>query len=206
MRTPLNAVLGFAREAKRKDITSEQRDDYLGKVELSGKLLLNLINDTLTMAETYGIYADRERRLQRRLLVLGMFLAASCVLIVLLFSRFIVSLERTIDDINDNLAHLSKHEWDVKDLSGHVYEEFVDLFGAVNRMVNILASVFFGGISGSATADTASLGSILIPMMVKQGYDVEFSTAVTMTSSVEGMLIPPSHNMRNLRMRLRYWS
>jgi len=62
-------------------------------------------------------------------------------------------------------------------------------------MVNILASVFFGGISGSATADTASLGSILIPMMVKQGYDVEFSTAVTMTSSVEGMLIPPSHNM-----------
>jgi len=86
------------------------------------------------MAETYGIYADRERRLQRRLLVLGMFLAASCVLIVLLFSRFIVSLERTIDDINDNLAHLSKHEWDVKDLSGHVYEEFVDLFGAVNRM------------------------------------------------------------------------
>jgi len=50
MRTPLNAVLGFAREAKRKDITSEQRDDYLGKVELSGKLLLNLINDTLTMS------------------------------------------------------------------------------------------------------------------------------------------------------------
>ena len=47
-------------------------------------------------------------------------------------------------------------------------------------MVNILASVFFGGISGSATADTASLGAILIPMMEKQGYDAEFSTAVTM--------------------------
>jgi tripartite ATP-independent transporter DctM subunit len=62
-------------------------------------------------------------------------------------------------------------------------------------MVNILASVFFGGISGSATADTASLGAILIPMMEKQGYDAEFSTSVTMTSSVEGMLIPPSHNM-----------
>ena len=62
-------------------------------------------------------------------------------------------------------------------------------------MVNILASVFFGGISGSATADTASLGAILIPMMKKQGYDVEFSTAITMTSSVQGMLIPPSHNM-----------
>lgn len=62
-------------------------------------------------------------------------------------------------------------------------------------MVNIVASVFFGGISGSATADTASLGAILIPMMEKQGYDGDFSTAVTMSSSVEGMLIPPSHNM-----------
>ncbi len=62
-------------------------------------------------------------------------------------------------------------------------------------MVNIVASLFFGGISGSATADTASLGAILIPMMRKVGYDGEFSTAVTMTSSVEGMLIPPSHNM-----------
>lgn len=62
-------------------------------------------------------------------------------------------------------------------------------------MVNIVASLFFGGISGSATADTASLGAILIPMMKKQGYDGEFSTAVTMSSSVEGMLIPPSHNM-----------
>ncbi len=62
-------------------------------------------------------------------------------------------------------------------------------------MVNIVASLFFGGISGSATADTASLGAILIPMMRKAGYDGEFSTAVTMTSSVEGMLIPPSHNM-----------
>jgi TRAP transporter, DctM subunit len=62
-------------------------------------------------------------------------------------------------------------------------------------MVNILASFFFGGISGSATADTASLGAILIPMMNKQGYDPEFSTAITMTSSVQGMLIPPSHNM-----------
>ena len=62
-------------------------------------------------------------------------------------------------------------------------------------MVNIVASFFFGGISGSATADTASLGGILIPMMRKQGYDDEFSAAVTMTSSVQGMLIPPSHNM-----------
>ena len=62
-------------------------------------------------------------------------------------------------------------------------------------MVNIVASYFFGGISGSAAADTASLGSILIPMMVEQGYDDDFSTAVTITSSCEGLLVPPSHNM-----------
>jgi tripartite ATP-independent transporter DctM subunit len=61
--------------------------------------------------------------------------------------------------------------------------------------VNIVASMFFGGISGSASADTASLGAILIPMMEKDGYDGEFSTAVTMASSVQGLLIPPSHNM-----------
>ena len=62
-------------------------------------------------------------------------------------------------------------------------------------MVNIVASYFFGGISGSAAADTASLGTILIPMMVDQGYDDDFSTAVTITSSCEGLLVPPSHNM-----------
>lgn len=62
-------------------------------------------------------------------------------------------------------------------------------------MVNIVASYFFGGISGSAAADTASLGSLEIPMMVDRGYDKDFSTAVTISSSVEGMLVPPSHNM-----------
>ena len=62
-------------------------------------------------------------------------------------------------------------------------------------MVNIVASYFFGGISGSASADTASLGSMLIPMMVDEGYDGDFSTAVTITSSCEGLLVPPSHNM-----------
>jgi tripartite ATP-independent transporter DctM subunit len=62
-------------------------------------------------------------------------------------------------------------------------------------MVNIVASYFFGGISGSASADTASLGTILIPMMTDQGYDTDFSTAVTITSSCEGLLVPPSHNM-----------
>lgn len=62
-------------------------------------------------------------------------------------------------------------------------------------MVNILASMFFGGISGSSAADTSSIGSILIPLMRKKGYDADFATTVTMSSSVQGILIPPSHNM-----------
>lgn len=62
-------------------------------------------------------------------------------------------------------------------------------------MVNVLDSYFFGGISGSAAADTASIGALIIPMMVDQGYDLDFSVAMTITSSVEGILVPPSHNM-----------
>ncbi|MFC4402482.1 TRAP transporter large permease [Gracilibacillus xinjiangensis] len=62
-------------------------------------------------------------------------------------------------------------------------------------MVNIMASTFFGGISGSALADTSSLGSVMIPMMKKQKYDKDYSIAVTISSSVQGVLIPPSHNM-----------
>ncbi len=62
-------------------------------------------------------------------------------------------------------------------------------------LVNILASMLFGGISGSSVADTASIGSVLIPMMRKEGYSTEFATAVTVTSSQEGIIIPPSQNM-----------
>ena len=86
--------------------------------------------------------------------------------------------------------------------SGGISSKLIDLANACvgwmtggMAMVNIVASYFFGGISGSAAADTASLGTILIPMMVDQGYDDDFSTAVTITSSCEGLLVPPSHNM-----------
>ena len=86
--------------------------------------------------------------------------------------------------------------------SGGISEKLIALANACvgwmtggMAMVNIVASYFFGGISGSASADTASLGSILIPMMADQGYDKDFSTAVTITSSCEGLLVPPSHNM-----------
>ena len=58
--------------------------------------------------------------------------------------------------------------------------------------VNIVASVFFAGVSGSATADTAALGSTLIPKMVEEGYDLDFSAAITVASSCVGPIIPPS--------------
>jgi tripartite ATP-independent transporter DctM subunit len=61
-------------------------------------------------------------------------------------------------------------------------------------LVNILASTFFGAISGSSMADTASVGAVLIPEMEKKGYPREFATAVTVSGSVQAILIPPSHN------------
>lgn len=61
-------------------------------------------------------------------------------------------------------------------------------------LVNIMASTFFGAISGSSVADTASIGSVLIPEMEKKGYPRPFATAVTISGSVQAILIPPSHN------------
>jgi tripartite ATP-independent transporter DctM subunit len=61
-------------------------------------------------------------------------------------------------------------------------------------LVNILASTFFGAISGSSVADTASIGSVMIPEMEKNGYPRDFATAVTVSGSVQAILIPPSHN------------
>ena len=62
-------------------------------------------------------------------------------------------------------------------------------------VVNCVVSMFFGGISGSSIADVSSIGAFLIPAMIKEGYDADYSVAVTCTSSVEGVIIPPSQNM-----------
>jgi len=71
---------------------------------------------------------------------------------------------------------------------------FVGFFRGGLAMVNVLASMFFGGISGSSVADTSSIGSIMIPMMKKQGYDDHFCVNITITSAQQGIIIPPSHN------------
>lgn len=62
-------------------------------------------------------------------------------------------------------------------------------------MVNIFSSMLFGGISGSAVADISALGSLLIPVMKEKGYDGDYAVNVTVTSSIAGIVIPPSHNM-----------
>jgi len=61
--------------------------------------------------------------------------------------------------------------------------------------VNIFSSMLFGGISGSAIADISALGSILIPVMKERGYRPDYAVNVTVTSSIAGIVIPPSHNM-----------
>ena len=61
-------------------------------------------------------------------------------------------------------------------------------------LVNILASAFFGCISGSSVADTASIGSVMIPQMIKNGYPRLFAVNVTVSGSLQPLLIPPSHN------------
>ena len=62
-------------------------------------------------------------------------------------------------------------------------------------IVNVFSSMLFGGISGSAIADISALGSILIPVMKDKGYDADYAVNVTVTSSIAGIIIPPSHNM-----------
>lgn len=61
--------------------------------------------------------------------------------------------------------------------------------------VNIFSSMLFGGISGSAIADISALGSLLIPVMKERGYRPDYAVNVTVTSSIAGIVIPPSHNM-----------
>ena len=58
--------------------------------------------------------------------------------------------------------------------------------------INVMVSMMFAGISGSSTADAAGIGSIMIPSMKKQGFDANFSVALTACSSVMGVIIPPS--------------
>ncbi|MEM5767213.1 MAG: TRAP transporter large permease [Bacillota bacterium] len=74
----------------------------------------------------------------------------------------------------------------------HFCNAFLGHFTGSLALVNVVASMVFAGISGTAIADVCSLGSMLIPAMVEDGYDDDFSVAVTAASSVVGPIIPPS--------------
>ncbi|MCL2087597.1 MAG: TRAP transporter large permease [Oscillospiraceae bacterium] len=86
--------------------------------------------------------------------------------------------------------------------SGGISDKIVKLANAIVgrvrgglAIVNCLASKLFGGVSGSPIADVSSLGTIMIPMMKKQGYDEGFTVGITVATSCQSALIPPSHNM-----------
>ncbi len=83
---------------------------------------------------------------------------------------------------------------------GGIARRLIDLAKAVVGMlpgglayVNVLACMFFGAISGSAAAATSAIGGFMIPVMKREGYDTNFSTAVTVTGATTGLLIPPSN-------------
>ncbi|WP_209599939.1 TRAP transporter large permease [Sinorhizobium kostiense] len=61
--------------------------------------------------------------------------------------------------------------------------------------VNILASVMFGGVSGSAAADASAVGGLMVPQMKARGYDVDYAVNITVVGSIIALMIPPSHNM-----------
>jgi tripartite ATP-independent transporter DctM subunit len=72
---------------------------------------------------------------------------------------------------------------------------FVGFIRGGMALVNILASTMFGCISGSSVADTAAVGSVMIPEMIKNGYPRLFAVNVTISGSLQPLLVPPSHNM-----------
>ncbi len=87
-----------------------------------------------------------------------------------------------------NSARITHHLMSLSNsLVGHIR-------GGLAHM-NIVVSMLFAGLNGSAVADTVSVGSILIPAMKEEGYDADFSAAVTISSSMIGAIIPPSVNM-----------
>jgi tripartite ATP-independent transporter DctM subunit len=90
---------------------------------------------------------------------------------------------------------LAGHLMNLTGMSNRIIQFMQSLVGFIRgglAMVNIAASMAFSGVSGAAVADTAALGTILIPQMEERGYSKEFSAAITSASSCIGPIIPPS--------------
>jgi len=74
-------------------------------------------------------------------------------------------------------------------------EAFVGHFRGGLGQVNVLSSVMFGGVSGSAAADASAVGGLMVPQMKERGYGVDYAVNITVVSSIIALLLPPSHNM-----------
>lgn len=72
---------------------------------------------------------------------------------------------------------------------------FVGHFRGGLGQVNVVSSVMFGGVSGSAAADASAVGGLMVPQMKERGYDVDYAVNITVVSSIIALLLPPSHNM-----------
>jgi tripartite ATP-independent transporter DctM subunit len=87
-------------------------------------------------------------------------------------------------------------------LRGGISDRLIAFAGAlVGRMkgglaqVNVLSSLFFGGVSGSAIADVSAIGGTMIPQMINRGYERDFAVNVSITAALVALLVPPSHNL-----------
>lgn len=131
-------------------------------------------------------------------------LFASIVNIIYIGLPGVIAAQRMIDSLNSFpllavpffiLAGVIMNQGGITRRLVDVSRAFVGHRPGGTAQVNVLASIFFSGISGSASADTAAIGSMLIPAMKKEGYDGGFSAGITAASSTIGPIIPPSIGM-----------
>ncbi len=131
-------------------------------------------------------------------------LFASVVNLIYIGLPVIISAQRMVDSLNSFpllavpffiLAGVIMNQGGITQRLVDVSRAFVGHRPGGTAQVNVLASIFFSGISGSASADTAAIGSMLIPAMKKEGYDGGFAAGITAASSTIGPIIPPSIGM-----------
>src|SRR6266581_4286413 len=142
--------------------------------------------------------------------LLGVPIAYALALAAIAGASFIgIPLEAIMLKISDGVSKVAMLTIPFFVLAGAIMAEggmarrlvrFADVLVGVLRVrgglsvVNVIATTFLSGISGSAVADTSAIGSVMIPQMEKTGYPRVFATNVTITASVQALLVPPSHN------------
>ena len=142
--------------------------------------------------------------------IIGVPIAYSLALAAIAGALFIdIPLEALMLKISDGVSKVAMLTIPFFVLAGAIMAEggmarrlvaFADVLVGFTRIrgglsvVNVLATTFLSGISGSSVADTSAIGSVMIPQMERAGYPRVFATNVTITASVQALLVPPSHN------------